>query len=642
MKILIWILWQKKKIKAEAVKAVQLALKHNPTIKSELKKELRKKSNMKQIVSEVIQHESQIEHIEKEIKDIKKSMHDIAEVKHDIKQVKKNLVAEVKEIQKVKTTVHESIAPSLNVKKLISHETPHDALLRAFNKVGEKNNHVLEKISQDRAKINAIQKQLDATERTRVINQKEAAKLIAEIAAINNSHTKAVKDMEEHKKIFKDLVKKNILTQKSLSNVKNTEKQDKKECDKATEEARNLKIRIESLSSEKHNNAKYIENIKEQIKILESNGSLDKVLNGQLSQLEKQKTEIDRHYQEIRSNLDKQLIKEVALEAALNKTNASVKSLEHQVSALEKEIADAESKYKVGHQAIQTMVHDIAASKASLIIRNKTNTNLENELKTLRKQTEVLGRTESTDAKHIKELEVDSLHNKRLIHELEITVKQMRKRPDHYPIANWNFSKGSLKDEYEHFQSETVGVIPMATLQGKQCALFKDKNYIKILGGIDTNSFKSVTMMVNVQHNSAKSPRLWEFTNEHLGGDWCKDSVGTLINKENDVGFYAKKDCTGPELWSSSGILKKSTWEHIAFVMNGTLNEITLYVNGKKSAEWSNANSKLLRNKRFNNMYILQSIEQFAKDIGVAWFRIFKQPLSAEHIITDMNNEWRH
>jgi hypothetical protein len=273
-------------------------------------------------------------------------------------------------------------------------------------------------------------------------------------------------------------------------------------------------------------------------------------------------------------------------------------------------------------------------------VRNRTNTLLESELSNLRKQYDKLSITASGEEKQLKELEKDSIRNKQTIAELQIVVKSLQVKPSGYPIGNWDFTKGSLKDLNNRYQSETVGSVPFETFQGKRAAVFKEQNHIKIIGGINTNNFKSVTMMINVQSNPGPWPRIWEFTNSNLGGSWCADSVFGVLSPSNNIGFYSMKDCNGPAIWSNKGDLPRGSWQHLAFIYNEKMDEMRLFVNGRQTARWSEPGNKRFFNKTYNNMYIMQCVERFNKNAAVAWFRIFDYVLKEEDINKDMNNEW--
>jgi hypothetical protein len=147
-------------------------------------------------------------------------------------------------------------------------------------------------------------------------------------------------------------------------------------------------------------------------------------------------------------------------------------------------------------------------------------------------------------------------------------------------------------------------------------------------------------MMIYVINNPAPWPRLWEFTNSQLGGNWCADSIFGVISPSNGVGFYSMKDCNGPNFLSNKGDLPKSSWQHLAFVYSEKLDEMMMYVNGQKVGQWAEPNTKRLQNRTFSNLYIMQCVERFNKNIAVAWFRMFDYVMAEKDIIKDMNNEW--
>jgi hypothetical protein len=587
-----------------------------------------------------------------------KKMHNIANqmkfVKNDIKKTISNDMLKIqrdikKDIKKVKTDIQKNVEKAvkkIEVKrqvetaKQVPKDTPYERILRAHNKLTDKNANIIEQKRKNLAEIRELRKQIEKTESTQKVNNGETSKLAAEVEAVNRNLTKAVKELKENKILFTALVKDNLRTYDKLTEEKNKVRKDKKVCEEQTKEVNRLKVRLESTNSEKLSAADSIKNLNEQLKASQANESLSKVLKGQIEQLEKTKLQLDRNHADLVNDLQKEVKVETDLKAKIKKGEMDIKSIENGKIKLEKQIADANAKNKMEQEAVIALGKEIEDAKNRMGVKNRTNTLLENELANLRKQHDKLSLTATGEEKQLKELENDSVKNKQTIAELQVVIKSLQLKPKGFPIGNWDFTKGSLKDQNNKYQSETVGNVPFETFQGKRAAVFKEQNHIKIVGSISTNDFKSVTMMINVQSNPGPWPRIWEFTNSNLGGSWCADSVFGVLNPSNNIGFYSMKDCNGPAIWSNKGDLPRGTWQHCAFVYNDKMDEMKLYVNGKQTGHWSEPGNKRFQNKTYSGMYIMQCVERFNKNAAVAWFRIFDYSMKEEDITKDMNNGW--
>ena len=223
-------------------------------------------------------------------------------------------------------------------------------------------------------------------------------------------------------------------------------------------------------------------------------------------------------------------------------------------------------------------------------------------------------------------------------------IRKANKCPANPPIASFDFNLGRSDDRIQLYKSKKMGSINFTTMGGKKCAQFKGPGtYIDMVGPISTKSFKSVTMSIFINSTPGPWPRLWDFNNSSLGGSWCQDNVFGCLSPDigMGVGMYAMKDCQGPSVWTGGGSIKKGQWHHIAWTMDTDFSGMTVYVDGQRKARWSDPNGKQwLKDKVFKNAYILQSPEQFDKDVGLGWFRIFDYTLSEEAINIDMKNSW--
>ena len=211
--------------------------------------------------------------------------------------------------------------------------------------------------------------------------------------------------------------------------------------------------------------------------------------------------------------------------------------------------------------------------------------------------------------------------------------------PSGFPIARWDFYMGTLDDRNGVLTTVRHGNIPFEVIDGKKCAVFRGAmNYLQIANPISTTAFRSITMMVFMRNNPPSYPRLWEMNTNGFSGSWCQDSLfGCLSpNNSNGIGFYAKRGCGGPEIWSGNGSFSSRRWTHISWVIDEDMKGMTIYIDSTRVARVRDDNFNLLQNKIYNNFYIFQSVERFDKDAGVAWMHMFDYPLSAADVKMDM------
>jgi hypothetical protein len=563
----------------------------------------------------------------------------IAEIHINIKQDIKKVKTDAK--KNVETAIKKAeVQTALEVKKTMPAESTYDKILNAYNKLSEKNNNAVEQKRRDLAEISSIRKQIEKTEQSQRINSEMATKLTLSVETIRKQQADAVKQLKESKKLFTDLVKHNLAVEEKHKLLKIKVAKDKKVCDEHRTEMKRLTIRLEGTNSEKKSAEDQMKQLKSQLKATEENSSLSAVLKSQITQLEKVKVQLEKNQADLKKELQQISDKEAELRSKNQKIESQLSALEIDNKKLEKQIADTDAKNKLEQESVTNFAKLIDEAKDKIAVRKSTNTQLTNELSNLQKQHDKLTAKQTDEEKQLGNLEVDAATNQKKITDLQIIVNSLKIKPKENPIGNWDFTKGSLKDRTEKFQSETVGNVPFETYLGKKAALFTEQNHIKITGSISTNDFKSITMMIYVINNPAPWPRLWEFTNSQLGGNWCADSIFGVISPSNGVGFYSMKDCNGPNFLSNKGDLPKSSWQHLAFVYSEKLDEMMMYVNGQKVGQWAEPNTKRLQNRTFSNLYIMQCVERFNKNIAVAWFRMFDYVMVEKDVIKDMNNEW--
>lgn len=569
--------------------------------------------------------------------DMKKDMTDqIQQIREEIKQLTKE--AQRKVDKAVKST---QLGVSDEVKNSIPPESPYDKLLKAFNKLSERNSSVVDKRRKELLEIRELRKQIDEMGAAQKNNSDETTKLEASVEAIRIKKDKAVKELESRKTLFKDLVKHNLAVTHKLRTLKGDAQKDKGKCDDHKAEVKRLSVKLEGTNSEKKSADEQIKNMKDQLKAAQDNESLANVLKGQISQLEKLKIELEKNAADLKKELDKEKEAEGTLKAKVQKNESQIIALEADNKKIEIQIADTDAKNKLEQASVTNFTKLITEAKDKITVRKNTNVQLTNELANLQKQFDSMTVKETNEEKQLASLENDALANQKKITELQITIKSIQTKPKNYPIGNWDFTTGKLKDKNEKYQSETFGNVPIETIQGKTAARFNGAaNYIKITGGINTNNFKTITMMFYVFSNPGPWPRLWEATNGQIGSGWCDDNIFGVLSPSNNLGFYSKKGCGGPDFFSSRGNMPLNTWHHAAFVYGEKMDEMTLYYNGANVGSWAENNNKTFANKNYSNFFIMQSVENFNKDVAVAWFRIFDYVMTPADVAKDMANDW--
>jgi hypothetical protein len=215
-------------------------------------------------------------------------------------------------------------------------------------------------------------------------------------------------------------------------------------------------------------------------------------------------------------------------------------------------------------------------------------------------------------------------------------------QPSGYPIARWDFYEGVIEDRCKTLNSQVVGNVPYTAVDGKKCVLFTDKNYIQITNGIAASAFRSITMMVYVRSDPSGYPRFWEFNNSRLGdnGNWCQDSIFGTASPNNSLGsgYYCMLNCSGQSQWSGSNNFKTGKWYHMVWTIDSTGKVLEHYLDGTKVTSMVEPTGILGPNKTYKNMYIMNSVEMFNKDMAVAWFRIYDYTLTANDIRADKIN----
>jgi len=556
----------------------------------------------------------------------------------ELLKLKESIVLIAKNVEKLDSTVKHVITPAKDIIELVKADTPYERIMRAHNKLTDENNELQNKKQKELLEINELQKQIDTAQATHRANLAELDKLKIQLDETDNKRLSTVKELQTQKDTFKGLSDKYLNTQKQISQIKTVVKTNTSHNIELTDSIKKIQVNIDGLLIEKTSTEEDINRIKEQIKAVENKTPLSNILKNQLSQLEKQKITIDTQYNTMEEELKTQIDIQKKLEANSKALNDKIQSLEEINKEISNELAEDDYKYKMNKSMLNTLKSDIQMYNERMLAKNKAGALLENELKAIDKKCSEIKASNSTDDSLIEKLEAENAKNKLIISELQAVVKQLQIRPKNHPIGNWDFTKDRLTDNNNKFQSEIIGILPFSQVDGLKSALFKGHNYIKIGGSLNTNAFKSITMMINIKSNPGVKPHLWEFTNETIGGNPCKDSLYASLNSSNNLGFSLMNNCKGPEVWSDKGQLTKSTWQHLTFTLNDTLDTMKLYVNGEKAG--TVMEPSLLKNKTYNNLFIFQGIENYDKDVAVAWFRIFDYPLTEIEIATDMKNLW--
>ena len=221
-------------------------------------------------------------------------------------------------------------------------------------------------------------------------------------------------------------------------------------------------------------------------------------------------------------------------------------------------------------------------------------------------------------------------------------------QPSGYPFARWDFYEGITDDRCGTLNAQVIGSVPLTAIDGKKCMVFAGQNYMKITNGLMMASVRSISMMIYIRSNHGGWPRLWEFNNTPLGnfnqgnGGWCADSLFGCASPNNNMGFgfYAKKGCAGPEKWSGNGTIDVGKWYHVVWTLDNALDTMTMWINGVKSFSNGGAAGIINTDKVYQNLYIVNSVEYFDKNMAVAWFRMFDYTLTEKDVQMDRNNKF--
>jgi len=212
-------------------------------------------------------------------------------------------------------------------------------------------------------------------------------------------------------------------------------------------------------------------------------------------------------------------------------------------------------------------------------------------------------------------------------------------QPSGYPIARWDFYEGIMEDRCRTLNTQMIGAVPFSSIDGKKCMIFTGQNYLQITNGIAATGFKSISMMVYLQQPPQGYPRLWEFNNTPFGGSWCQDAIFGCASPNNGLGvsFYCVQNCNGPQAWSGAGTVEVGKWYHMVWTIDDSNTIMEFFINGNKVITTKESGG-ILRNKIYKNLYIMNSVERFNKNMAVAWFRIYDYRLTVADIKTDRLN----
>jgi hypothetical protein len=141
-------------------------------------------------------------------------------------------------------------------------------------------------------------------------------------------------------------------------------------------------------------------------------------------------------------------------------------------------------------------------------------------------------------------------------------------------------------------------------------------------------------MMVNLQKTPYGPVRLWSMSNSTE--PQSKINIYAALSKNNDGGMDFK--CVGATLQPNTN-LPLNAWAHIAWTIDNTKG-IRIYVNGEIVTAFDQS-VNALKDKIFDEVFILSSKnEEYDKEIGCAWFRIYDYVMTEEQVRLDMNNRF--
>jgi DNA repair exonuclease SbcCD ATPase subunit len=327
--------------------------------------------------------------------------------------------------QNKKTEVKNVTTPCGDTIELISSDTPYERIRRAHNKLIEDNNRIVEKKKYDQLEIIEIQNQIEKNKAIYKVNLNELNNLRVKLNNVDLKRISAIKELENQIKLFNDLTNKNISAKQKFTRMTTQIKTDTTKCDNINSEVRRLKIYLESLTNEIKSNEQQIVRIKEQIRAVENKTPLFNVLKNQLDKLEEQKNKIQKHYDDMTIELEKNINEQTLLKSNINNLEIEIKKLIQINNAIVKQLAESESKSRTENSSINRLTATMELYKEQVASRVKRGDYLENELVSLRNQYTELKKKNQQDIEEIKKLEQENNKNKQLIGDLQTVIKYL-------------------------------------------------------------------------------------------------------------------------------------------------------------------------------------------------------------------------
>jgi hypothetical protein len=227
-------------------------------------------------------------------------------------------------------------------------------------------------------------------------------------------------------------------------------------------------------------------------------------------------------------------------------------------------------------------------------------------------------------------------------------------QPTGFPIARWDFYEGIIQDRCRVLDSEVVGNLPIVTMGGLKCAHFRGESYVRIINPLANTAFKTITMTIYMNAPPVNWGRAWEFNNTPLGAFNTEngaaaqqDALAGCFTPNNfaGVGIYCRQTVAGgrvynDNIWTGQGTVDSGKWYHYAWVFDDDYKGFSIYINGTKIKTFRDESFTRLQNKLFANCYILNSVENWSKDVGVGWFRIFDYSMKPADVVADSQNAW--
>lgn len=231
------------------------------------------------------------------------------------------------------------------------------------------------------------------------------------------------------------------------------------------------------------------------------------------------------------------------------------------------------------------------------------------------------------------------------------------------PIINIAMNRGVVAEISDTVKIE-ISNLTNGTRGGRSCTIFNGSNsFIRILNPLRTKSFRSYTAKVFLE-SYGFHPRIWQFYNGTWSGrhvwswrwfrhEWIsrlenetwhssRDNVQMALGNNNGllIPCFKQNAQDGHSIYVEGSNIPLNRWTHITWIWNSTHSGYDLFLNGNRVLS---ATGPEISDAVTDQNYIGKAFWDGRHEMlrgGMEWFRSFDYPLTAEDIVTDMDDDW--